>query len=98
MRGAGIEVQPDPLRGPDGRFRRATPGEQFARQAQVPGGATGDLVRDALAARHGPPEPAPPAPVPPVPVIPAGPRGGARHGGDLVRQALRGLQRHNPSL
>ena len=45
-----------------------------------------------------PPEPAPPAPVPPVPVIPAGPMGGARHGGDFVRERLRGLYPHNPYL
>jgi hypothetical protein len=88
----------------DGRFRRPTAAERFARQAAlVPGGVTGDLVRDALAARHEPPEPAP-APEPPMPeprrpLIPAGPMGGAPSGGDLIRQAVRGpSRRHNPLL
>jgi hypothetical protein len=95
----------DPLRSPDGRFRRPTAVEAlFARQAPQ-GGATGDLdwLDKALAASrrrahaaHGPatdPAPAPePEPQPePAPSGPQIPAGpmGSPPTGDLLRDALR---------
>jgi hypothetical protein len=94
----------DPLRSPDGRFRSPTATERFARLAPR-GGATGDLgwldaalapARRRAAALDGPvppPEPGPPTPAPeparPPGRIPAGPMGGSRASGDLIRMVLR---------
>jgi hypothetical protein len=101
----------DPLRGADGRFRRPTATEQFARQAPVQGGAAGDLswldkalapARQRARALDGPatdPAPAPaPEPQPgPAPSGPQIPAGpmGTAPTGDPLRDAIRRWHRQH---